>query len=99
MDAVTHVLVPIVIVDLFRDYILPKAKQKILTNHYIFLVGIFGALPDIDIPISILLRALNVAVPNWLTHGHITHSIFIPIILFPLSLLAYKLGKRKWFFR
>lgn len=53
--AVTHVLLTIILVDLFRDYIM-KNHKKYLTLHTIMIAGIAGLLPDIDIPLFWLLN-------------------------------------------
>lgn len=78
--AVTHVLLTIILVDLFRDYIM-KQHKKYLTLHTLVIAGIAGLLPDIDIPI------------NWLTASWIgiTHTAFFGLIfLIPAFILFNK---------
>ncbi|MFH1638360.1 MAG: metal-dependent hydrolase [Candidatus Woesearchaeota archaeon] len=77
-QAVTHILLTIIVLDLFRDYVLKN--KRIMPLHFIFLGGVAGLLPDIDIPIYWMLKnvlGLNV---SWF-HGTITHTVWIPIIL------------------
>lgn len=52
--AVTHVLVPIILVDFIRDHVLKK--PKLLPNRYVFLAGVAGLVLDTDLPI---VTALN----------------------------------------
>lgn len=46
--AVTHVLLTIIAVDLFRDYFLKN--KRYFTIHTVFIAGIAGLLPDMDLP-------------------------------------------------
>ncbi|MBI3026718.1 metal-dependent hydrolase [Candidatus Woesearchaeota archaeon] len=75
--AVTHVLLTIIIVDLYRDYV---AKHKrYFTLHTIFIAGFAGLLPDIDIPLDWILNILGAGI----LHRTVTHT---PI--FGLAFLA-----------
>jgi len=73
-NAVTHVILAIVIIDIFRDY----CFKKKFPTWIVLAGGIAGLAPDIDLPISWFL--------SWITgtsislHGGITHSIIFPII-------------------
>jgi hypothetical protein len=93
MLATTHVILPLVIADLIRDYFLKHKHRRLIPRKYIFFVGVGGILPDIDIALGYLLRLFSVEVPQWLHHGRITHSIFIPIILFAISAFLWKDSK------
>jgi membrane-bound metal-dependent hydrolase YbcI (DUF457 family) len=80
--AVTHVLVPMILVDLVRDHLFAK-KKKLLPNKYILLAGLAGLLPDIDVPISYLYQG------NLELHRTLTHTIWFPLAFLCLSLLFY----------
>ncbi len=77
-QAVTHVILTIILVSLYRDYI---AEHK-FSHYYILLAGIAGLLPDLD-------YALQFITPN-IHHGTF-HLIIIPIILAILAIIFYKL--------
>ncbi len=80
--AVTHVLLTIILVDLFRDYF--AKHRKYFTLHTIFIAGFAGLLPDIDIPLNWLLSLFNAGI----MHGTITHTpIFGLIFLIPAFIL------------
>jgi len=84
--AVTHILVPIIFVDLIRDHFL-KIKKQFLPNRYILLAGISGLLPDID------MLPVLFGMPN--LHGTITHSIVFPIVFLVGFLISYYFKKRR----
>lgn len=80
--AVTHILIPILLVALFRDLYFKKGK---FSSHYVLIAGLGGVLPDIDIPISFLLNFFGVV--NWNVHRLVTHSFILPLGLFALYFL------------
>ena len=90
-QAVVHVLFTIIALDLFRDHLL-KNKHK-LSLHYVFIGGVAGLLPDIDIPIYWLLnKFLGFNVPFF--HRVFTHTfLFILIFLF-ISLIYFDLNRK-----
>ncbi len=79
--AVTHILFPILLVAIFRDFI----SKKKFSLHYVLLAGLGGVLPDIDIPISMALSLLGSTALD--LHKTFTHSIFFPIALFAIFLV------------
>lgn len=86
--AVTHVLLTIIIVDLYRDYV--TKHRKYFTIHTLFIAGIGGLLPDIDIPLSQVISYLGYS-PGLLSHGGITHTIFFGLVfLIPAFILLIK---------
>ena len=84
--AVTHILVPMILVDFARDHLF-KIKKQFLPNKYVLLAGLFGLMPDID-----MLPGLF-GMPN--LHGTITHSIVFPIAFFIGFLISYFLKKER----
>ena len=87
--AVTHILVPMILIDTIRDRIL-KLKKQFLPNKYILLAGLAGLFPDIDIPVSIILFG-DVSV-----HRTFGHSIWIPLAFFIGFVYSYLFKKQKW---
>ena len=76
--AVTHVLLTIIAVDLYRDYV--SKYKKYFTLHTIFIAGLAGLLPDIDIPLNIFLNLFGIEI----MHRGITHTpLFGLIFLIP----------------
>lgn len=83
-QAVAHILIPILLVAIFRDFYLKKKSKKHFPLHYVLLAGLGGVLSDIDIPISIILNLIGIE--NWNIHKTFTHSLFFPILLLVISL-------------
>ncbi|MBT3583171.1 metal-dependent hydrolase [Candidatus Woesearchaeota archaeon] len=81
MLATTHVIIPLVIADLIRDYFLKHKHRRLIPRRYIFFVGVGGILPDIDIALAYLFNFLSIELPRLLRHGRITHSIFLVLAL------------------
>jgi len=90
-QAVVHVLFAIILLDLFRDHFL-KDKHE-LPLHYIFIGGVAGLLPDIDVPLFWLLKNfLGFDVPFF--HRIFTHTfIFVLMFLF-ISLIYFDFNKK-----
>ena len=86
--AVTHVIVAIVLIDLYRDYI---AKKKFST-WFVLIGGIAGLLPDIDVPLQWMATSFvgeSVTLHRIVTHSLVFVAVFLAIALF------FHLQKRK----
>jgi membrane-bound metal-dependent hydrolase YbcI (DUF457 family) len=86
-QAVTHILVPLILMALFKDWYDSRSKNK-KTNkkfplHYVLIAGLAGVLPDIDILISIFSELIGKT--GFIIYATITHSIFFPIFFLVLS--------------
>ena len=92
--AVTHVILTIVIADLYRDYV---AKKK-FPMVYVLVAGIAGLVPDLDVPASWVFNL--VFGTDYDFHRIYTHSLLYSIIFFSMALLfllargeKYKIAK------
>lgn len=92
-QAVTHVIVPILIVAVIRDFVIKKP----FSTFYVLVAGIAGLLPDIDI-ITYWILNFFLEVPLGIVHRWFLHSIFIPIIFLIIALALYKHRKMFLFF-
>ena len=88
--AVTHVILTIVLVDLFRDYIIKN--KKLISLRYVLIGGVAGLLPDIDVPFFWLLSIFKPDIA-WF-HGTFTHLFLIPVIITIASLIIYRYNKK-----
>ncbi len=84
-QAVTHILFPILLMAIIRDFYLRKKDKKHFPLHYVLFAGLGGVLPDVDIPISFVLNFLGIS--GWNIHKTFTHSLFFPLIFFALFLI------------
>lgn len=90
-QAVVHVLFTIIVLDLFRDHFL-KDKRK-LPLHYVFIGGVAGLLPDIDVTLFWFLKnLLGLDVP-WF-HRVITHTFLFILIFLVISLIYFDFNKK-----
>jgi len=96
--AVTHFIIPALIVALFRDWYNKKHKTRV-PLHYVLIAGLAGVLPDIDIAVYGVLRFFaNYPIEE--IHRTLTHSLFFPLIFVVLALVFHaanipRLGKHK----
>jgi len=88
--AVTHVILTIVLVDLIRDYYL----KKYITLHMVFIAGVAGLLPDIDIPINWVLGFLGQNI-EIIKHGWFTHTLVFSLIFLVIGLILLWKDKQK----
>ena len=88
--AVAHVILTIVIADIYRDYIAKKRFPMI----YVLIAGIAGLLPDMDIPASWVFNL--VFGTNFNFHRVYTHSLFYAIVFFLISMLFLFIRKEKY---
>jgi len=80
--SVTHVLIPLILADIYRDHI---AKKK-FNLHYVVIAGIAGLLPDIDIAVFWVVSIFrDVALSS--IHRTFTHSLIFPAVFLILALL------------
>lgn len=87
-NAVTHVLTTIIILDIFRDYIIKN--KKLIPLHFIFIGGIAGLLPDIDVPVGWIAGKFGIDI----VHGFFTHTLLFVLIFLFMSLIYYRIDKK-----
>ncbi|MCH7568078.1 MAG: metal-dependent hydrolase [Nanoarchaeota archaeon] len=96
--AVLHILLPLVIMSLFKDIYEGKKKKRFFSLHYVLIAGLAGLLPDLDIVVFWGLHFLGYTISE--VHRTFTHNIFIPLA-FLLMFFVFqnvrmkKLGRHK----
>lgn len=83
--AVTHFLVVVLLLEIFRNFYIKN--KKLFTIHYVFLGGLVGLLPDLDIVIFYILSFFGFNFNQ--IHRSFSHSLFIPLIFVILAILFY----------
>ncbi len=92
-QAITHVLVPILILSIFR-HIYQKRTGKKFHLQYVLIGGLAGVIPDIDIPLYWVLSLLGDYSYEQI-HRTFLHTIFIPLIFLVLAFISkYTIKKR-----
>ena len=92
-QTVTHILIPLILCNLFRDIFFKKNKREVFPLHYVLIAGVAGVLPDIDILVYYILCFFGFA----LNEVHITfsHNILIPLIFFVLALFFMRFKNKE----
>ena len=88
--AAAHVILTIVIADIYRDYISKKRFPMI----YVFIAGIAGLLPDLDVPAGWLFNLMLKT--NYNFHRVYTHSLIYAIAFFFIAMAFLFSGKEKY---
>ena len=88
--AVAHVILTIVIADLYRDYI---AKKR-FSMAYVLIAGIAGLMPDLDVPATWAFNFIFGVHYNF--HRIYTHSLSYAIIFFLISMMFLFIRKEKY---
>lgn len=85
-QAAAHILVPLIIMSLIRDFWIKKKGKKSFPLHYVLIAGIAGIIPDLDVLAYWGLYFAGFTIEQ--VHRTFLHSIFIPLIFLILALLT-----------
>ncbi len=89
--AVTHVLIALIVVDLFRHYVFGSKK---FPRYLVVVGGIAGLLPDIDIPLGWVASFLTGTEIG--LHRLFTHSIFFVALFLLMGIIRQYQDDQKW---
>ncbi len=97
-QVITHILVPLILASLFRDYYIKRKNKKKFPLHYVLIAGISGVLPDLDVAVFWILYFFGFTFDS--IHRTFMHTLFVPLIFVLLALITSKvkskeLGKHK----
>lgn len=95
-QAAAHILIPLILMSIIRDYYIKRGKKFPL--HYVLIAGIAGAIPDLDVAAFWILNFFNFTWEE--VHRTWAHTIFVPLIFLVLALAtmkfkSLKVGKHK----
>ena len=88
--AAAHVILTIVIADIYRDYFAKKKFPMI----YVLVAGIAGLMPDLDIPAGWIINLMLGT--NYNFHRIYTHSLFYSILFFLIGMAFLHLKKENY---
>jgi membrane-bound metal-dependent hydrolase YbcI (DUF457 family) len=92
--AATHILVPIIIFEYLRDCFEPV--RRFFSRKFVFLIGIAGIMPDMDLPVFTAINVLTGKVPSLeLGHRFLLHNIWIPLSFLLFFLAFYAMGMKR----
>lgn len=86
--AVTHILIPLLIIAFIRDFILSKEQRKHFPLHYVLIAGLAGAAPDLDIAVYWVLHFFGFTLNE--VHRTFTHSLLVPLLFLVLFFVFRK---------
>lgn len=89
--AVTHFLIPVILVDLVRDHLLKV--RKILPNKFVFISGLSGLLVDTDVLLFYIFQKF-INVNFSVQHRIFFHNIWIPLF-FLFGFIVFYYTKKK----
>ncbi|MBI4155285.1 metal-dependent hydrolase [Candidatus Woesearchaeota archaeon] len=89
--AVTHIIITIVLVDLYRHYIAKNSFSRV----YVLIAGIAGLLPDADIPLSWLISLFSKT--PLIVHRIFTHAVIWSILFVLIAFIIHISSKKKYF--
>lgn len=89
---VTHVLLTVILVDLYRDY--SARNSRFLSLHAVLIAGIAAVMPDADIALNWFLRLFGYR-GTLFAHGGITHTPIAGLIFLIPAAILYMRGKQK----
>lgn len=89
--AVFHIIFAILIADFIREYIIKDRKK--FPIHYVFIAGMAGILPDIDVAVFWVLYFFGFSLQE--IHRTFTHTLFVPMIFLALAGISWNLKNRR----
>lgn len=81
----THVLIAIILIELYREYFLKDNKQ--FPRYYILIMAIGAIIPDLDVILYAFLYPLGFSLEQ--LHRTFLHSVFVPFAFFLIGILIY----------
>ncbi|MDO8528755.1 MAG: metal-dependent hydrolase [Nanoarchaeota archaeon] len=90
-QAVTHFLIPVILLELFRDFFVKDKKH--FPAHYVFIGGLAGLLPDLDVAVYYILSFFGFTMQE--VHRTFSHNLFVPLFFVILSLIFYSFKNKK----
>lgn len=90
-QAVTHFLIPLILLGLFQDFFV-KDKKK-FPIHYVFIGGLAGLIPDLDIAIYYILSFFGFTIQE--VHRTFSHNFFVPLIFLLLGLFSLRFKNKR----
>jgi membrane-bound metal-dependent hydrolase YbcI (DUF457 family) len=90
-QAVTHFIIPVLLLELFRELLVKKKKS--FPAHYIFIGGLAGLLPDFDVAAYYILSFFGFTIQE--VHRTFSHTLFVPLLFMFLGLVFYKFKNKE----
>jgi membrane-bound metal-dependent hydrolase YbcI (DUF457 family) len=90
-QAVTHFLIPVILLELFREFFVKN--KKAFPIHYVFIAGLAGLLPDFDVAAYYILSFFGFTIQE--VHRTFSHTLFVPLLFLLLGLFFWKFKNKE----
>ena len=95
-QAVTHVIIALIVASFIRDFYISRKQKKKFPLHYVLIAGVAGLMPDLDVIAYWVLYFFGFTLEE--VHRTFTHTLFLPVLFLllfwvTLSLKNKQLGK------
>lgn len=89
--AVTHFLITVILLGLFRDFFVKN--KKTFPAHYLLIGGLAGLLPDLDVAVYYLLSFFGFTLQE--IHRTFSHTLFFPLIFVLLAIIFHNFKNKE----
>lgn len=89
--AVTHILIPLILLDLARHYIF---KKENFPRYLVVIGGLAGLAPDLDVILGWIYSLITGVSTN--LHGEALHSLYWPLLLVLAAIYLHYKNQMKW---
>lgn len=90
-QAVTHILIVLIILELYRDYFVKNKRTFPL--HYVLIGGIAGILPDLDIAIYYILSFFGFTINQ--IHRTFSHTLFTSLLFVVIAIPFWRFKNKE----
>jgi membrane-bound metal-dependent hydrolase YbcI (DUF457 family) len=90
-QAVTHFLIPVILLEIFREFFVKN--KKTFPVHYVFIAGLAGLLPDFDVAAYYILSFFGLTLQQ--VHRTFSHTLFLPLLFLLLGLFFWKFKNKE----
>jgi len=90
-QAITHFLIPVILLELYREFFIRNKKS--FPIHYVFIGGLAGLIPDIDIAVYYFLSFFGFTIQE--VHRTFSHNLFVPLAFVLLGLFFLKFKNKE----
>ncbi len=90
-QAITHFLIPVILLELYRHFFVKNKKS--FPIHYVFIGGLAGLIPDLDIVAYYILNLFGFTIQE--VHRTFSHNLFVPMFFVALALPFYAFKNKR----
>ena len=93
VQAVTHVLIVIILLSIFRDVFFKTKNKEKFPLHYVLIGGVAGLIPDLDVAVYYILSFFGFTLSE--VHRTFSHNIFVVLVFILLGIFFLGLKNKE----